>query len=80
MSGQSNKLRELLAMRGERFTPNDCPESANMTSCWRRYGASMARMEGPISNQFRAPPRPRTGERDAPSRMWRIGGRGSITE
>ena len=26
MSGQSNKLRELLAMRGERFTPNDCPK------------------------------------------------------
>ena len=25
MSGQSNELRELLALRGERFTPNDCP-------------------------------------------------------
>jgi hypothetical protein len=25
MSGQSNKLRELLAMRGEQFTPDDCP-------------------------------------------------------
>ena len=25
MSGQGNELRELLAMRGERFTPNDCP-------------------------------------------------------
>jgi hypothetical protein len=25
VSCQSNKLRELLAMRGEVFTPNDCP-------------------------------------------------------
>ena len=25
MSGQSNELRELLALRGERLTPNDCP-------------------------------------------------------
>ena len=25
MSGQGNELRELLALRGERFTPNDCP-------------------------------------------------------
>ena len=25
MSGQSNKLRELLALRGERCTPNDAP-------------------------------------------------------
>ena len=44
---RSNKLRELLALRGERFTPNDCPESANMTSCWRRYGVSTARMGRP---------------------------------
>ena len=25
VSGQGNELRELLALRGERFTPNDCP-------------------------------------------------------
>ena len=29
MSGQSNELRELLAMRGERFAPNDCPRIGN---------------------------------------------------
>jgi hypothetical protein len=26
VSGQSNKLRELLAMRSEQFTPNDAPK------------------------------------------------------
>jgi hypothetical protein len=25
VSGQSNELRGLLALRGERLTPNDCP-------------------------------------------------------
>ena len=33
MSGQSNKLRELLAMRGERFTPNDCPKIGEYDGC-----------------------------------------------
>jgi hypothetical protein len=26
VSGQSNAMRELIAMRGERFSPNDCPK------------------------------------------------------
>jgi hypothetical protein len=52
VSCQSNKLREL---RGEQYTPNDCPRMATLTSCWKRYGFIMARRADPISNRFRAP-------------------------